>query len=318
MPPSTAPPLVPRRYRELAVWSDHGGLFPWPSRLVDVDGGVRQAVVDEGPRDAPLTFVCLHGNPTWGFLYRDFIRGLSARHRVVVPDHVGFGRSDKPRDLSYYSLPRHARNLTRTLDALDVRNAVLVVQDWGGPIGMAWATAHPDRVKGAVVMNSWAFVREGGLDLPWLFKALVRDDSSRTRVIERNFFTEVLLRRMGTRRPLDPRVLDAYRSAHPEPEDRWGIWAFPRMIPEPHDTGHPSWRVLANLESNLASLRDTPALLVWAKKDPAFREAQLERWRRVFPHAEGPHVLEAKHYMQEDVGDAIVGNVQDWAARVTR
>jgi haloalkane dehalogenase len=83
-----------RVYTGLDVWSDFGGRFPWKSRLIDVGGGVRMAVVDEGPRDAALTFLLLHGNPTWGYLYREFIRRLSPRFRVIAPDHVGFGRSD--------------------------------------------------------------------------------------------------------------------------------------------------------------------------------------------------------------------------------
>src|SRR5215468_1358772 len=128
------------------LFSDFGGEFPWKSHLFDVGDGVRQALVDEGPKDAPLTFLCVHGNPTWGFLYRRFIRELSREHRVIVPDHVGFGRSDKPRELSYYSLERHIENLGRTLDRADARNVVLVVQDWGGPIAMGWATRHPERV----------------------------------------------------------------------------------------------------------------------------------------------------------------------------
>lgn len=297
------------------MWSDHGGTFPYKSRLVDVGDGAHQAVVDEGPRHAPLTFVCLHGNPSWGFLYRDFVRGLSGEHRVVVPDHVGFGRSDKPRDLAYYSLERHVKNLARTLEALDVENAVLVVHDWGGPIGMGWAGAHPRRVAGVVVLNSWAFVREGAPRPPWLFEALVRSDGSRTRVIDRNFVTEVGMRRFGTRRRLDPRALDAYRSAHPQPEDRWGVWAFPRMIPDPEDTGHPSWRVMAAIESGLASLRDTPALIAWGERDPIFTSAQLERWRRVFPHADGPHVVDAGHFVPEDAAGLVVDKVRDWAAR---
>src|ERR1700682_4853056 len=96
---SCASPM--RVYTGLDVWSDFGGRFPWKSRLLDGGGGGLQAVAEEGPRDAPLTFLLLHGSPTWGYLYREFIRRLSPRYRVIAPDHVGFGRSDKPRELGW-------------------------------------------------------------------------------------------------------------------------------------------------------------------------------------------------------------------------
>jgi haloalkane dehalogenase len=297
------------------IFGDHNGLFPWKSTLIDV-GGARQALVDEGPRDARLTFVCLHGNPTWGFLYRQFIRSLSAGHRVLVPDHVGFGRSDKPRELAYYTLERHVANLTTTLDRADARNAILVVQDWGGPIGMGWATRHPDRVAGVVVLNTWAFVREPIMKLPRLFKYLVRGASGYKRVTERNFFVEKLLCRYGTVHRLSPDVVEAYRAAHPRAEDRTGIAAFPRLIPETKDTAHPSWTTMAGIEDGLRSLSEKPALIVWATKDPANKRPQLERWCRVFPRHSGPHRIRAGHYLQEDAPSEILARIADWVPSV--
>src|SRR3981189_1206325 len=149
-----------RVYPGLAVCSDFGGRFPGNSRLIDVDEGVRQACVDEGPRDAPLTFLLLRGTPTWGYLCREFIRRLSPRYRVIAPDHVGFGRSDKPRDPRWYTLERHVGNLGKVLAELRPERVVPVMQDWGGPIGMGWATRSPGKIAGAVVLNTWAFVRE--------------------------------------------------------------------------------------------------------------------------------------------------------------
>ncbi len=149
-----------RIYAGLDVQSDFGGRFPWKSRLVNVDHGVRQAVIDEGPRDAKATFLLLHGNPTWSYLYRDFIQRLSTKYRVIAPDHVGFGRSDKPRDPRWYTLDRHIANLGKVLAELKPSRVVPVMQDWGGPIGMGWATRNPQDVAGVVVLNTWAFVRD--------------------------------------------------------------------------------------------------------------------------------------------------------------
>src|SRR5438445_576825 len=171
-----------RVYTGLDVWSDFGGRFPWKSGLIEVDPGIRMAVVDEGPRSAPLTFLLLHGNPTWGYLYREFIRRLPPRYRVIAPDHVGFGRSDKPRDPRWYTLDRHVDNLGRVLRELQPARVVPVIQDWGGPIGMAWATKHPERIAGVVVLNSWAFVRQPRLKLPWLYKVVVPGLGGRTRM----------------------------------------------------------------------------------------------------------------------------------------
>jgi haloalkane dehalogenase len=297
---------------ELDVFSDHGGLFPWRSRLIDVGGGFRQALVDEGPRDARLTFLCVHGNPTWGFLYREFIRALSGQHRVLVPDHVGFGRSDKPRDLAYFTLARHISNLTRTLDDARPRNVVVVVQDWGGPIGMGWATRHPDLIAGVVVLNTWAFVRKPIMKLPWLFKYAVRGKSGYRRVTEKNFFVEKILGRYGTVTRLPTSVLNAYRAAHPVPDDRIGIAAFPRMIPETRDVAHPDWSTMAEIEDGLPLLASKPALIVWGTRDPAFRKAQRDRWQRVFPNARGPFLVRASHYLQEDVPGEILAHIADW------
>jgi haloalkane dehalogenase len=303
---------MPRAYPGLDVFSDHAGLFPWQSRLVDVGGGVRQAVVDAGPRDGALTFLLVHGNPTWGFLYRDLIRALSRRHRVLAPDHVGFGRSDKPRDSGYYTIERHITNLERTVAACEARNVVVVVQDWGGPTGMGWATRHADQVAGVVVLNTWAFVRRPTMRLPWLFRFMVRGPSGQRRVLRDNFFVEWLLGRFGTVRRLPAEVLDAYRAPHPRPEDRAGIAAFPRLIPESHDRAHPEWDTMAAIEDALPLLADKPALIVWGARDLAFRAPQRERWRSTFHRVDGPYIVNAGHFLQEDAAEEIIGRIEAW------
>lgn len=305
-----------RVYSGLDVNADFGGRFPWKSKLIDVGDGVMQAVVDEGPRDAPVTLVCFHGNPTWSFLWREVIRDLSRDVRVVAIDHVGFGRSDKPREAGYYTLGRHIENATRTLDALGVRNAVPLVHDWGGPIGLGWATRHPDRVKGVIVTNSWAFVKgPGSFDVPWLFKVLVTGKAGWKRVTEQNFFTEVFLARSGTRR-LAPEELAAYRAAHPRPDDRVGEARFPVLIPERSDREHPEWRTMEAIEDGLEKLAEKPACIVWGTRDRAFRKAQLQRWTTVFSRIDGPHSLaNAAHYLMEDAPHEIPRHVRAFVQR---
>jgi len=157
-----------RVYPGLDVWSDFGGRFPWKSRLIDVDQGVRQAVVDEGPRDAPLTFLLLHGNPTWGYLYREFIRRLSPRYRVIVPDHVGFGRSDKPRDPRWYTLDRHVDNLGRVLRELQPARVVPVITSTvSGTVGLGGSAGVITTGFGAALATTVLAASLGSIGRGW-------------------------------------------------------------------------------------------------------------------------------------------------------
>jgi cis-3-alkyl-4-acyloxetan-2-one decarboxylase len=303
-----------RVYHHLDVQSDLGGRFPWKSRLVEVDHGVRQAVVDEGPRDSKVTFVLLHGNPTWGYLYRQFIQRLSPHYRVIVPDHVGFGRSDKPRDPRWYTLDRHIANLSRVLDELQAERVVPVIQDWGGPIGMGWATQHPARVAGVVVLNTAAFVRDPPVSLPWIFKFLVLGKGGWKRVVQKNFFVEFILAKGGPRK-LEGADLDPYRAPFPTADDRVGIARFPQLIPETKNQHHESWHAMAQIEDGLARLREKPALICWSPGDRAFKKPALERWQRTFSKVDGPHfIADAGHYLQEDAPGPIVDQIERWAA----
>lgn len=302
-----------RIYEGLDVQSDFGGRFPWKSRLVEVEHGVRMAAVDEGPREAKLTFLLLHGNPTWGYLYREFIRALSLEHRVIAPDHVGFGRSDKPRDAGFYTLERHIANLGLLLQALAPGPVVPVVQDWGGPIGMGWATRNADKVCGVVVLNSWAFVRRPPLRLPLVFRLLLLGRGGWKRIVQNNFFVEQVLARAAARR-LAGGELAPYRAPFPAPGDRVGVARFPQLIPETANQAHESWAAMAAIEDGLRLLRDKPALICWADKDPAFRAPTLARWQEVFARVDGPHHLpRAGHYLQEDEPQALLAHLTRWA-----
>jgi haloalkane dehalogenase len=150
--------------------------------------------------------------------------------------------------------------------------------------------------------------------LPWLFKVLVRGRSGYARVTEKNFFVEKILCRYGTVTRMSPAVVEAYRAAHPRPADRVGIAAFPRMIPETHDTAHREWATMARIEDGLARLAKKPALIVWGTKDPAFKKPQLERWCRVFERHDGPFLLRASHYLQEDASSEILARIERWSA----
>src|SRR6185503_18940265 len=122
------------------------------------------------------------------YLYREFIRRLSPHYRVIAPDHAGFGRSDKPRDPRWYTLERHIGNLAATLRELNAERVVPVMQDWGGPIGMGWATRNPEKIAGVVVMNTWAFVRDPVMKLPWMIRLMVLGKGGWKRSTRSNIF----------------------------------------------------------------------------------------------------------------------------------
>src|SRR5712692_7695058 len=139
-----------------------GGTFPWTPHYHAVNG-VRLHFVDEG---AGEPIVMLHGDPTWGYLYRTFIPALALRRRCIVPDHMGMGKSETPPQPYPYRLRHHIANLEALLLALDVREATLVLHDWGGPVGLGFAVRHPDRIKRLVLMNTWASAPWPGAPLP--------------------------------------------------------------------------------------------------------------------------------------------------------
>lgn len=149
----------------MAVDWTFGASWPYePSWFDSADG--RMHYVDVGPRDG-RPVVLLHGNPTWGYLYRNFIGPLTAAgHRAIVLDHLGFGRSDKPDEPELYRIPRHADRLDALLESLDLRDATVVPQDWGGPIGLRWAVRHPERVGGLFILNTYAHRPRGKVPLP--------------------------------------------------------------------------------------------------------------------------------------------------------
>ena len=300
-----------RVYEGLNVDSDLGGLFPWKSKKLLADGKNKMAFVDEGPKDATLTFLCIHGNPTWGVLYREFIRRLSPTYRIVVPDHIGFGRSDKPREPGYYTLERHIDNLNALVEKLGLTNVVPVIQDWGGPIGLGYATQHTKDIKGIVVLNTWSFVSEhGGVRLPWFFKLLLLGRGGWRRATKKNMFVELMLVK-GQK--LGVAEADAYRAPHPTPDDRIGIARFPQLIPEIGRPEHEAHGTMKRIEDQLGLLALKPALILWPMKDVAFRKAQLLRWQEVFPRHVVHRLEGAKHYAQESHSTQMLDEILKWA-----
>jgi pimeloyl-ACP methyl ester carboxylesterase len=286
-------------------WS-FNGLWPYAPHWFDTPDG-RMHYVDEGPRDG-RPVVLVHGNPTWGFLYRNFIGPLTeAGHRAIVPDHLGFGRSDKPDDPELYRIPRHVQRLDALLESLDLHDAVVVPEDWGGPIGLSWAVAHPERVWGLFILNTYAHGSLGKVKLPVPLRLFRAPGVGEVLVKGLHMFVRVFVFRVGVvhRERLTADVRHAYLAPHPSWSSRTSVLVFPREIPA-SGTG-PVAELTARLERGLEQhFRTKPARIVWAMRDPAFTPAFLQLWRKTFPDAPVTQIDDAGHFLQEDAHERIV------------
>jgi cis-3-alkyl-4-acyloxetan-2-one decarboxylase len=277
-----------------------GGTFPFAPHYLEEDG-IDLHYVDVGT-GAPV--LMLHGDPSWGYLWRVFIAPLAESCRVVVPDHMGMGKSGRPPFPPPYRLAQHVENLERLVLRLDLRELTLVLHDWGGPIGLGVAARHPERIAGLVLMNTWAHARWPGGPFPRLVE-LIRSPRGEQFVLERNGYVATALRGTMTRpEQLDQTALDAYLAPYPTPESRQVLLSFSRDIPvEERD---PSFAELHRTEQALPQLGDRPVLLVWGMQDPVLPPAVLARWRATYPRAEVCEIQDASHFLQEDAPENVL------------
>jgi pimeloyl-ACP methyl ester carboxylesterase len=298
-----APELTPtQRAMDERDWT-FGGTWPYEPRWLFTDG-IRLHYVDEGARDGEPV-VMLHGNPTWAYVYRRFIAALSeAGYRAIAHDQLGFGRSDKPIREKEFSVERHVRHFTALMQELDLDGVTLVVQDWGGPIGLAWAVDHPDRVRRLVLLNTWP----GGIpdaEFPLPFKLLLLPGTGELLAKGANVFTRAFLFKGGTHpERLGENERAAYLAPHPSWQSRAGVTAYPRLIPR--SESHPSHAIGKHVEENLAAFASKPVLICWPRDDRAFGERILALWRVRFPGAEVHEIADAGHYVQEDAHEHVI------------
>ena len=279
-----------------ADWIDRNE-YPFDANCFEVPAG-RMHYIDEG-NGPPVVMV--HGNPTWSFLYRHLVKQLQSRHRCIAMDHMGFGLSDKPENWTY--LPEdHAANLTRMIQGLGLQKITLVVQDWGGPIGLSYAVAHPENVSGLIILNTWAWpVNRDPYYIA--FSSFMGGPIGRMLIRRYNFFANTIMQKaFGDPAKLTPAVHAHYLRALATPSDRKGCLVFPRQI-----IGSTPW--LDQLRDNLSVLKHTPVLIVWGMKDIAFRKKELQRWENIFPHARTVQVPHAGHFVQEEAPDALADAV---------
>ncbi len=266
--------------------------------------------LDEGPRDGVPLLLC-HGNPTWSFYYRTLIPALSQDYRVVVPDHVGCGLSDKPQDYPY-TLEQHIRNLEALVAHLDLQHTTLVVHDWGGAIGMGYATRHPDAVERFVVFNTSAFYLPA---VPWVLKVARSPVLGEGLLRGLNAFAGLAVwLGVGHRERMTREVRSGYLSPYGNWHDRIAIYRFVQDIPVTVD--HPTRATVDAIDQGLTAFRDRPMLILWGAKDFVFTVKDfLAGWQARFPNAE-VHVFEdASHYVVEDAHERILPLMQKFLRR---
>lgn len=265
--------------------------YDFQPRYLEQDG-LRMHYLDEGQGPAVLL---LHGEPTWSYLYRTILPELTPAARAIAPDYFGFGRSDKPLRVEDYSYDLHVRSIARLVEELDLRDATVVVQDWGGPVGLRVAVENPDRIGRLVIMNTGI----GGGRPPseeWL---RFRDWLNR-------LGTDVvpgLLVQISAVRPMADDVVEAYSAPWPVPESKAGILAFPGLVPISPE--HPDLPAHMAVRDELARW-DRPALVLFSDSDPIFSPRHAERIAAHIPGALEPEIVAgAGHFLQEDQGELI-------------
>jgi len=289
-------------------------LFPWQQHSITVNGRM-MAYVDEGNPDARPVLL-LHGNPTWGFLYRDFIGPLSeAGYRVIVPDWVGAGYSDKPRTDSALTLAHHIADLVSLFDQLRLRGYVIVGQDWGGPQGVGAALQRVERLDALVLMNTWLFTGYVGQ-----FHSSPRPWTTWHAPLMAQFFMKrhKVLSHAGpsliSRRGMTETEARAYHHIYDEPDSDHVVLTWPRTIPM--QEGDRGWDDMLAIERRLPELASVPTILIWAPDDNVFTIEYANRLKELLPNGEGPVTFDrAAHFLQDDRGPDIARAIVDFLNR---
>jgi haloalkane dehalogenase len=276
-------------------------LYPFNQNWLDLDG-LKLHYLDEGEGEV---VVAVHGNPTWSFYYRNLVRDLRKDHRVVVPDQMGCGLSDKPGDDRYdYTLSRRIDDFGRLMDDLELTDINLVVHDWGGMIGLGWAVRHPDRIKRLVVLNTAAFHLPKSKPFPWQLW-MVRDTPLGPLMVRGlNAFSRGASHVACSRKHLSSEIRDAYCAPYDNWNDRIATLRFVQDIPlKPGDR---CYDIVSDTAGRLDVFRDRPVLVCWGDKDFVFDSHFLEEWQQIYPDAEIHRYPDCGHYILEDAGEEII------------
>ena len=285
------PPPIDRR-----AFADE---YPFTPHYISTTSGVLH-YVDEGPTEAPVLLM-LHGNPTWSFYFRHLIRSLSTTYRVVAPDHLGCGLSDKPQR-AQYTLRGHIDRVTQLVDHLGLTNMTMVVHDWGGAIGMGFSVEHPERVGRFVIFNTAAFPSD---HMPWQI-GLCRIPGFGPLAIRG--FNAFVLGALKTCSAQPNRITPQVRAGYLAPYNNWANRvANLRFVEDiPMSPRHRTFRLLCDIGEDIQKFQTHPFLLIWGGRDYVFNDRFYEEWCRRFPNAERHYLEDAGHFVVEDAHERIV------------
>ena len=274
------------------------------------ESGFRQHYIDEGEGEA---LVCLHGEPTWGYFYRNMIDPLAEEFRLIVPDHMGFGKSETPLDREY-TLQNHTENLSRLIDSLDLNDITFVRQDWGGPIGTAYTVRNPERVSRLVYMNTLAGYGRVSDEIPkihesrwfqWIGEGL---ETGRTEAVLRNAGSTVvsIMKLLGvSSKVIDDTWIEAYSSPFPDYDSSIGAYEFPIDV----YMGRIGEYVLEGL-NGVEDLTSKPAILLEGLEDYAIPpEFAIADFTSLWPSSPVIKLPDVGHFCQEDAPELLVASI---------
>lgn len=286
-------------------------LYPFEGKYLEVRGGLRLHYLDEGAGEPVLM---LHGNPSWSFYYRDLALALKSSRRVIVPDHIGCGLSDKPGDDRYgYTLGNRVEDIGTLIESLGLKEKItLVVHDWGGMIGFAWAVKNPERVKKLVVLNTGAFFLPASKSFPAAL-ALARTPLGALLIRGFNAFARGAAWIGCKRRRMTAALRAAYAAPYGSWADRIATLRFVEDIPL--GPGDRAYQTVSDTQDKLPLLADKPMLICWGPRDFVFDRHFLAEWRRRFPAAEVREFPDCGHYILEDAKEEAIPLIKDFILR---
>lgn len=276
--------------------------YDFEPHYLELDGdlsGLRMHYLDEGTGPAILM---LHGEPTWAYLYRKMVRPLAEGARVVVPDLIGFGRSDKPTERDWYTYDRHVESIVQLVTRLELSDLTLVVQDWGGPIGLRVAVEHKDRFAHLVILNTGIF--RPGPNWPSAGFLQWRDFAESNPDLPIGFVLQG-----ATTTELSEEVVAAYEAPFPHEPSKAGAAAFPLLVPLRESD--PGAKEMARVAEALTTW-SKPVLVAFSDSDPIFPQKVGRKLAERIPNALFVPIEAASHFLQEDRGEEIAAVMREW------
>ena len=291
--------------------SDLSKQYPFKSNYLDLNG-LKYHYLDEG---SGQPVVMLHGNPSWSFYYRNLVLALRDRFRCIVPDHIGCGLSDKPGDDRYdYTLPQRIADLEQLIDSLSLQQKItLVLHDWGGMIGMAWAVRHPERIGRLVILNTGAFPLPKAKPFPLALK-ICRDTWLGTLLVRGfNAFSRGAAWVGCKQNPMPAELRTLYELPYNSWQNRIATLRFVQDIPLA--PGDRNYDLICSVSDGISHFRNLPLLICWGEQDFVFDHHFLDEWKRRFPAAELHSYPLAGHYILEDRQDALIPLIREFLDR---